>query len=225
MDIIIGRDAQTSQLSLLVDGQPKRAGQPGSVPKSVSRQHLHLEPLPDGRYRIRNLKAENTTYVNGLSVGSKVVTENDTIQLGPDRYTLSWDVVRAVVPRTADIRDLEAIDKEYRDAIKRINVKQARFNAIRSGSGLLTMAAIVCSFLFNRGPLYLCLYGIAIAVSLILFIKTYIDAKRVPEERERLSEWYEEHYVCPNCKHHYNWKYHELQLYANCPFCRARLIK
>lgn len=225
MEIIIGRDAQTAQLSILVDGQPKRAGQAGSVPQTVSRKHLSLTLLPDGTFRIRNLKAENTTYVNGLSIGSKVVTDTDTIQLGPDHYVLSWQVVRAVVPRTADIRPLRGIDAYYREELIKINEKQGMFNAIRGGTGLLTMLAIVCSFVFNRGPLYLCLYALAIIVSLFFFIKSLVDAKRVPRQRTKLGEWYEEHYVCPCCKHHFPHKYKELVLYDACPFCRAKFVR
>lgn len=56
MELIIGRDASTSQLRITMGQQSKTFGSAGCVPMTVSRQHCSLTINPDGSYRITNLK-------------------------------------------------------------------------------------------------------------------------------------------------------------------------
>ena len=79
MEIILGRDPATKRLKAVIGQQPFLGGDPGSVPQSVSRQHCSLTRQGDGKYLLKNLKVENTTYVNGAPYEKKVVTENDRI--------------------------------------------------------------------------------------------------------------------------------------------------
>ena len=55
MAIIIGRDAQTRQLSVIKDGSTKSFGNVGSVPMDVSRQHISLTPVGTNKWQIKNL--------------------------------------------------------------------------------------------------------------------------------------------------------------------------
>lgn len=50
MELIIGRDASTSQLRITMGQQSKTFGVAGSVPMTVSRQHCSLTINPDGSY-------------------------------------------------------------------------------------------------------------------------------------------------------------------------------
>ena len=66
------------------------------VPDSVSRckvaegsAHCKLEIDVAGSVRLINLKAANLTYVNGVAVESKKVSESDNIALGREKYAVS----------------------------------------------------------------------------------------------------------------------------------------
>jgi hypothetical protein len=60
MELIIGRDASTSQLRITMGQQSKTFGVAGSVPMTVSRQHCSLTINPDGSYSNGSLKFEIT---------------------------------------------------------------------------------------------------------------------------------------------------------------------
>ena len=62
MQIIIGRDAKTSQLNVIIGQQTLRLGAPGSVPQTVSRQHCRITVTEGGTYLVENLKAANDTH-------------------------------------------------------------------------------------------------------------------------------------------------------------------
>ena len=48
----------------------------------VSRQHVELKPLPDGRLALRDLGSSNGTFVNGKRVGSALLEGDEQIQVG-----------------------------------------------------------------------------------------------------------------------------------------------
>ena len=86
MQIIIGRDAKTSQLDVIIGQQTLRLGAPGSVPQTVSRQHCRITVAEDGTYLVENLKAANITYINNVGVEKKTMRREDSLALGTDRY-------------------------------------------------------------------------------------------------------------------------------------------
>lgn len=50
---------------------------------TVSRQHAAIESLPEGRWRIRDLRSRNGTFVNGLRVsGSMPLGPGDRVKIG-----------------------------------------------------------------------------------------------------------------------------------------------
>ena len=79
MELIIGRDASTSQLRITMGQQSKTFGVAGSVPMTVSRQHCSLTINPDGSYRITNLKPQNVTFVNGVEIMAKTIINSSLI--------------------------------------------------------------------------------------------------------------------------------------------------
>ena len=90
MEIIIGRDEETSKLSVAIGQQRGVVGKQSSVPKSVSRQHCSITINANNTFELKNLKAQNVTYVNGIPIERKRVTENDVIELGEDHFLLEW---------------------------------------------------------------------------------------------------------------------------------------
>lgn len=227
MELIIGRDESTSQLRLTSESTYKLYGNKGSVPQSVSRQHCSLTVLSDGKYLLKNLKSTNTTYVNGVAVETKTVTDNDNIELGPGHYPLRWEVVKVLLPQVSDVRHLEKVWHDYDSKKTALQVADRRFNAIRNLTGLITMVAILLMmFSGQRGWLYFTLYGLAIALSLVFFIKSWLDASKVPAKHKKLDSDFHHNYVCPHC-HHFlgNTSYDLLMQNDACPYCKTKFAK
>ena len=82
MEIIIGRDQQTRKLCVIKDGSLQLYGKENSIPQTVSRRHFSMQSLGEGKWKIQNLNDRNVTYVNGIGVESKTVTDSDKIELG-----------------------------------------------------------------------------------------------------------------------------------------------
>ena len=143
MKIIIGREEQGSRLHLMVvneQGQTVKDichGQQQSVNMSVSRQHLSLTLNDDGTFTLENLKMQNITFVNGMQVNRTIVTQNDRIELGHERYLFDWGAVKPLLPQIADIKPLKAVFDEYEQETAKINKQQQVFNAMRGGKSRL----------------------------------------------------------------------------------------
>ena len=152
MQIIIGRDAKTSQLNVIIGQQTLRLGAPGSVPQTVSRQHCRITVTEGGTYLVENLKAANITYINNVGVEKKSMRREDSLALGTDRYQVDTKAVFAAidkaVPKTADIRPLSKVWEDHEEYIINQKIKSARFVAIASSMGIFTIGAMVYTFVF-----------------------------------------------------------------------------
>ena len=124
MEIIIGRDQNTRQLSVVKDGNSKLYGQPNSVPMDVSRHHISLQPAGSGKWQIKNLNEQNVTFVNGIAVESKTISESDKIELGNSHYLFSWSALQEPKVETVDIRQLKRVWDEYNNANIEIRKRQ-----------------------------------------------------------------------------------------------------
>lgn len=229
MELTIGRDAATSQLAVLAEGQQLKLGVPGSVPQTVSRQHCRLKVNVDGSMTIRSLKADNPTYINGMPVERKRIGKDDVVELGPDRYRLDLSAVRAMAdkltPKYMDIRPLRKIYEDYEQQTLDMTIADRKFNALRSATGLITMIAIIMSLTVGHGPVYITLYITAIVISGAFTIKAYRDSSNSPMKKKELEKSFQAKYRCSNCNHQYKMNYDELSQYDACPFCRAKFIK
>ena len=165
MEIIIGRDQQTRQLCIIKDGNAKLYGQPNSVPMDVSRHHISLQPAGTGKWQIKNLNERNVTFVNGIAIESKTISENDKIELGNSHYLFSWTALQEPKVETVDIRPLKKIWDKYDEQRLEFQIAERKFNAARSATGIITMLAIACSIILGHGPIYLVLYALAIGIS------------------------------------------------------------
>lgn len=147
MDVLIGREGGRSRLRVSVYQQDKFCGNPGSVPKSVSRQHCKLTVGDDGSMVIANLKPDIDTYVNGLQIEKKQISMNDRVELGQDRYLLNLDMIMNIitntVPSSYSIQHLKEVWEIYHEEKLKIQIKERRFNAISSISGVFSMSAVV----------------------------------------------------------------------------------
>ena len=93
MELIIGRDGATAKLKVVDGTEVKLYGEAASVPVDVSRQHCQLTAVDDNTFIIRNIKAANVTWVNGIEVQTKRITREDKVQLGQSRYLLPLDEI------------------------------------------------------------------------------------------------------------------------------------
>lgn len=225
MEFIVGRDQQSQRLCIIRDGKIQLYGQPGSVPMNVSRQHLRLQSLNDGKWRIQNLNVQNVTFVNGLAVETKVVNESDKLELGKSHYLLSWEIIRGPKVETVDIRPLKHIWDSYERSLILCQIADREFQAARSGVGIITMAAMVCGFTIGHGPLYIVVYAIAIILSVLFFLKAKKKASEMPLEQRRIKKEFQKNYVCPKCGHFLQQEFDILIQNECCPHCKAKFIK
>ena len=226
MEIIIGRDQQTRQLSIVKDGVTKHYGQSGSVPMDVSRHHISLQPIDEGKWKIKNLNEQNVTFVNGIAIESKNISENDKVELGNSHYLLNWEALSEPKEETVDIRPLKIIWKEYDEKKFDSQIAERKFNATRSATGIITMLAIACSIILGHGPIYIILYALAIGISLAFTYLAYKKSTEVPKQQRELTKRFQQTYVCPKCGHFMGFQDYDILIQSDaCPYCKTKYKK
>ena len=226
MEIIIGRDQQTRRLSITKDGKAKCYGQPDSVPMDVSRHHLSLQPIDEGKWKIKNLNEQNVTFVNGIAIESKNISENDKVELGNSHYLLNWDALNEPKEETVDIRPLKIIWKEYDEKKFDSQIAERKFNAARSATGIITMLAIACSIILGHGPIYIILYALAIGISLAFTYLAYKKSTEVPKQQRELTKRFQQTYICPKCGHFMGFQDYDILIQSDtCPYCKTKYKK
>lgn len=224
MEILIGRDKDTGKLRIKADGKALLYGTK-RLPDSVLEEHIKLR-VEDDCIRLENLNLNAYTYVNGQAVEKKNITRQHNIELGRDRYPLDWHALDELIPAEADIRSLKPIWEEYESQNISLQIAERRFNTLRSLTGLITMAAIALSITTGgRGTWYIVLYLLAIIISLLFFIKSFIDSSKIPQKKQELGRIFQHSYTCPNCGHFLgNQSYDLLTQNDHCPYCKTKFI-
>lgn len=226
MEIIIGRDQQTRKLCVIKDGQTRLYGQPNSVPMDVSRHHISLQFADEGKWIIKNLNESNITFVNGIAIESKTISENDTIELGNSHYLLNWDALSDPKEEAVDIRPLKKIWEEYDEQRTENQIAERKFNAARSATGIITMLAIACSLILGHGPIYLILYGLAIGISLVFTVLAYKKSSDIPRQQKEMTKQFQRNYVCPKCGHFMGFQDYDILIQGDaCPYCKTKYKK
>jgi hypothetical protein len=231
MEIIIGRKAETNQLKITIGKQAKVCGTEQSVPNSVSRTHFSLTSVEGGGFTLKNLNPANETFVNGVSVESKHVTQQDKIELGAARYVFDWGLIAEVSPVLIDISPLRHVWDEYHREKMKIQVQQGRFNALKSLSGLLSMGAMAAMFFESNKEgssgisMRMVLYGIGALFTLVVLVISFINASKIPQKQDEIDQRFRRRYVCPNpkCRHFMGNQPYDVLAQGNaCPYCRAQ---
>ena len=229
MDAVIGREsgATAPRLCIKIGNTSKFIGEPGSVPKSVSRNHCRFELNDDGRIRISNVSDQNSIFVNGTEYKTKLIAEEDLVQLGSERYTLDVKAILKVLfnnnsqPKSCKISQLKDIWDNYTTAKLDIQIRERKVNALSAIPGVLSMISLALSF-FNGGvrPVFI---SIAAVFGLAFALMRLKNAKKVPLKQKELDERFQDEYVCPNCKHYLGYKSYKLVLKdGGCPRCKAK---
>ena len=226
MEIIIGRDQQTRQLCIIKDGSSKPFGQPGSVPMDVSRHHASLRPEGAGKWHIKNLNERNVTFVNGIAVESKSISENDKVELGNSHYLFQWSALSELKVETVDIRPLKKIWTEYDEQRLELQIAERKFSAARSATGIITMIAIACSLILGHGPIYLLLYALAIGISVVFTYQAYQKSSEVPRRQQEMNKSFQQRYTCPKCGHFMGFQDYDVLIQNDaCPYCKTKYKK
>lgn len=223
MEIIIGRDPKTASLMFSIDGNPPQTVRSVNVPASVIQQHCKLI-VNNGRMVLQNLDINHYTFVNGRSIESKIVTQNDKVSLGTDHYQLEWNLLKSYLP--VSIGHLSAVWDNFESQTMALNIKERKFNSLRSATGLITMLAIALSIVTGgRNKWYVVLYGVAIIASLVFFIKAYLDSSKIPQKKLDLSRQLQQDYVCPRCRRYLGSQPYNVLAQSNCcPYCKTQFI-
>lgn len=226
MEIIIGRDQSTRKLCIVKDGNSKLYGQINSVPMDVSRHHISLQPAGANKWQIKNLNERNVTFVNGIAVESKTISEKDKVELGNSHYLFSWDALQEPKVETVDIRPLKKIWVDYDNQRIDTQIAERKFNAARSATGIITMLAIACSLILGHGPIYLILYALAIGISVAFTIQAYQKSTDVPKQQRDLNKQFQQRYVCPKCGHFMGFTDYDILVQSDaCPYCKTKYKK
>ena len=222
MEIIIGRDSATGRLKLTTGGKTELWGN-ADVPPTVLPEHCQLT-VDGNTMRIKNLDINAYTYINNQAIESKAVTISDLITFGTSRYPLNWKALSSFLP--ADIRPLQQVWEEYENQNVALQIAERKFNTLRSATGIITMAAIALSIATGgRSIWYIALYAMAIIISLVFFVKAYLDSSKMPQRKQQLIRQFQKDYSCPHCGHFLgNQPYDILAQSDHCPYCQTKFI-
>ena len=225
MEIIVGRDSQTQQLCIIKDGHSKQCGQPGSVPMDVSRHHLSLQPADNGKWIAKNLNDRNVTFVNGLTIESKTISEQDKVELGNSRYLFLWDFLNEPQEETVDLQLLKAVWDDYQQEDIAIRNRQKNTSLLASiPLGFSMLGGIIASIAPDIREVALAFTGIAFVLFIYGLWKRSQDNTTM--ELKKLQEDFERKWVCPKCKRPLNFRsYTILEQNDACPYCKTKFKK
>ena len=230
MDMIIGRDGQTSQLNVAIGQKIYRFFPANSVPTDVSRQHCLVTTLGDGKYKIRNIKAANVTYVNGIEIEEGDVSDADRIELGRGRYLLDLShIIGKLAPqqkpqKVVDITPLQKIWDEYNAQDVQLQKHQKNIGLLASvPMGFTMLGTVISSLSETVRPYAIGFTVIALVIMVYGFYKRYTD--KTIERRQQLKVDFQQKYICPNpeCRRFLGMTaFVSLQSKGNCPYCKAK---
>lgn len=224
MEILIGREQQSRRLSVTRDGVTKLVGPAGCVPMDVSRQHVKFSSHGDDQWEIVNLNSMNVTYVNGMAIEKKIISDTDKVELGASRFLLNWDIVRGPKVEIIDISHLEAVWEEYHKVTLDMKRRNRRLGLAQSFPMILSLSSGLLGRLWNDNPILYVIGGISLVVYLVTFLLRAND-KSIDQE-EDLKNWLHKNYVCPKCGCYMGDRSFDLLIQTNaCPHCKAKFKK
>lgn len=237
MKITIGRDQTTNILLYTVAGQKPTVAKGAQVSNSVSRQHCELEISEDGNILIRNLKPQNTTWVEGMPVSSLHIKDNARIELSYERWPVDWGIIHSLMdkamPKVYDISHLEQVWEEYSEELARLQRTQTMVSVYRGLIPVLTIGGSALIGVYaQKNPdshisdLQPIVYSLAGILMVLFFVKSFIDAKRIPQKRKELQDGLIGKYSCPCCDYFFGYQAFNVLKVNNkgvCPSCKAKL--
>ena len=231
IELQIGREGgtDTPRLVIVNEGKTSFYGQPGSVPKSVSRNHCKVKVADDLTMTIEDVTANNFMYINGLDCKRrKGVKVTDAVELGPDHYRLDLEsIVKAFASKQEwHIAHLEKVYDDYNQTKLDNQVKQGKLGAISALPGVLSMASIGLAVVIPGARVIMIVVAALLALTFVVIRMK--NASNNPIKMKQLDEDFREHYVCPNpaCGHFLGaTPYKELLKNKACPYCKGKFVE
>ncbi len=256
--ILVGRESTQGRLLVALSGIDKTAiiGSVGSVPGSVSRlkpvenaAHCKLSIDQSGNMVLTNMKPQNVTYVDGLQVEEKKITELSTIALGKDMYSISANAILEAASKLVDqervqpggptpgtnkvfnISHLEHVWNGAQQKRRQIQAQQRKINLVRTACGIFTMCVMPSIFLLRPMGLEALAYVLT-AIGIAGNIYSFWGMKSVDPnvEFEKITEELQDRYVCPNpeCNKflgNMNYNLLKKQYNMHCPYCKCKYVE
>lgn len=222
MEIIVGRDQKTQKLSVSKADKPKLYGAAGSVPMDVSRKHLLLQSAGIGKWYVKNLNENNVTFVNGIAIEKKTISEQDKVELGPSRYLLPWEALQDQQEEYVSIQQLKYVWDMYQGEDIAIRNRQKTTGLLSSiPIGFTMLGGLIASAVPSIRELALIFTGIAFGIFLYgLWRRSRDDT---PLELKRLQEDFDQKWICPKCRRPLNFRsYVILKQVGACPHCKVK---
>lgn len=224
---IIGREKNSDQprIQISTNDHIDFLGKPGIADKSISREHCRIIRQDDGSLYIENIKPGLCTYVNGLPVEKKIIKMEDRIELGKNRLRLDLSAIFEPPKDLYSINHLESIWNNFQKTKLEMQIKERRWNAIRSGTGLLSLASMLCVIIPGMGTIRYIFLAISLLLGVYFFIVTLRSSSKIPEQIAQLDEQFHDDYVCPNpkCRRFLGYMpYKDIQKIDSCPVCKVK---
>lgn len=203
-------------------------------------------------WEIQDLGSANGTFVDGLKVYRKEITEINQIKLG--QTFISWEVIlnRNAVPAPEPIVErtplrppledptpqdealreiawsLKKVSDDYREKKNRMAEIQAQeaVNSRIQGLGF-PMGAVIGSLAQALPGDYKILGYAGGVISLGFAVSALVSSKKLSKERKTftgLDDWYKINYVCPHCHTFIQQPFELLEKTKNCRACKKPLI-
>lgn len=244
-------------VAVKVNGQVLKAavGSPHSVLRCVSCckpgegvAHCEIKVDAGGKIMVSNMKPQNFTYVNDAEIQSKEVSHDALLALGKDKFQVQLpvvlDVAKKLIPvaggntgsATAggkeqpeySIKPLERVYNKYHDDIIEIKKRQKNIGLLSRVPIAFTMVGGLVTALGGEEirPIAMSFTAVAIVIMVYGFILSLRD--KSIEEMERITEEFQQRYVCPNpkCRHFMGMQpYNILRQTKNCMYCKCKFTE
>ena len=234
MDVVIGREPGVAapRLCIKEGNNTKYLGQPGSVPKTVSRNHCRVESIGDGKYKIINISNQNSVFVNGLECQTKTICKDDLVELGADHYKLNLDVIIKTFakeePKTYSISHLKKVWDDYSQTKIDMQIAEKKMGVFSSIPGSISMISIALTAFKNFEKYRVLLVTVAAIFGIVFIVIRLRIAVNGPMKHRELDDSFQDNYICPNpdCHHFLGNKNYKLILRdGRCPFCKSKFIQ
>lgn len=230
MSIIIGREQSTDtpRLSVQVNGTQLWYGQPGSVPKSVSRKHCSIDMNDDGTLSIANISDNNLMEINGKQVlRSGHVGCDSVIRLGKDKYELDLKAIltAASAKKEYSIGHLKQVYEDYMTENENLQIRQSQLQALATLPGVISPLSLLAAFVSSDNSIRVVMVALTVVLALATFIWRMHNSKSLPARKKAISDKFNRNYVCPNkvCGRELGaYKYTNLLNGGCCPYCKAK---
>lgn len=226
MEIIIGRNPNTRQLAIIKDGKQLLYGATNSVPMDVSRHHMSLKSVGTGKWLIKNLNENNVTFVNGIAVESKTISESDKVELGNSHYLFQWSALSEPKVETVDIRPLKKVWDWYETTRLEMSESERKIQNNQKLASILSSCGILFVFVEGLGFLRFILMGLSILITIYLWYRGNNSDSSLNIRLNDLSKEFDKKWVCPKCGHPLNAKnYIVLSKLDGCLYCKTKFKK